>query len=153
MQATKDKKRFYEVITDGEWAGWTKRWGEDPFEDLAGPFYTRRNASGVHVCAFRIYEKHLNAARTVHGGCLVTLADLSLFTIAREEIGEAASVTLTLSNEFLGPARLGELVEASGDVVRAGRSLIFVRGLLTAEGRPVLNYSGILKKFGSRCPQ
>jgi len=31
--------------------------------------------------------------------------------------------------------------------VRAGRSIIFMRGLLTAQGRPVLSFSGTVKRI------
>ena len=36
--------------------------------------------------------------------------------------------------------------EGTGEVVRAGRSIIFMRGMLTAEGRPVLSFSGTVKR-------
>jgi acyl-coenzyme A thioesterase PaaI-like protein len=42
---------------------------------------------------------------------------------------------------------IGELIEARGEVIRAGGSLIFIRGIVTAEGRPCLNFSGTVKKF------
>jgi hypothetical protein len=38
------------------------------------------------------------------------------------------------------------MVEARGEVVRNGGSLVFMRGLVTAEGRPALNFSAIIKK-------
>jgi len=40
----------------------------------------------------------------------------------------------------------GELIEARGEVVRAGGSMVFIRGLVTAEGRPILTFSAIVKK-------
>jgi hypothetical protein len=42
------------------------------------------------------------------------------------------------------------LIEARGDVVRAGGSMVFVRGLITTAGRPLLNFSAIVKKVRRR---
>jgi acyl-coenzyme A thioesterase PaaI-like protein len=38
------------------------------------------------------------------------------------------------------------LLEARGDVIRAGRSLVFVRGVVTADGEAALSFSGTLKR-------
>jgi hypothetical protein len=35
-------------------------------------------------------------------------------------------------------------------VVKAGRSMVFVRGLITNRGEPVMNFSAVLKKTGPR---
>ncbi|WP_409998309.1 hotdog domain-containing protein, partial [Escherichia coli] len=52
--------------------------------------------------------------------------------------------------EFVGPAAVGDLVEATGEVVKAGGSLLFVRGLISTGGRPMLNFSGVVKKIRPR---
>ena len=41
-------------------------------------------------------------------------------------------------------------MEARGEVLRAGGSLIFVRGVITAEGKPCLNFSGTIKRLRER---
>jgi acyl-coenzyme A thioesterase PaaI-like protein len=46
-------------------------------------------------------------------------------------------------------AREGELVECRGEVVKAGRSMVFVRGLIvnaSAGGEPMASFSSVLKK-------
>lgn len=135
-------------IEDGEWAGWST-WQSDSFEQLAGPFYERVDENGP-VCAFRAEQKHLNGGGMVHGGCLQTFADSALFTIAHKDLAGYRAVTLNLAGDFLDAAQLGELIEARGEVTRAGRSTVFVRGLVTANGRPVLSFSGIIRKVGTR---
>ena len=40
----------------------------------------------------------------------------------------------------------GDLIEARGEVVRAGGSMVFVRGLITTGERPIANFSAIVKK-------
>lgn len=38
------------------------------------------------VCSFRAERKHMNAVGVMHGGCLMTFADYSLFAIAHEHL-------------------------------------------------------------------
>ncbi|MEM6412189.1 MAG: PaaI family thioesterase [Pseudomonadota bacterium] len=133
-------------ITTGEWAGW-KNWPEEPFEhDQAGPFYFRVDDQGP-VAAFRAEQRHMNSGGVVHGGCLMTFADFALFGIAHEEMGEDAyGLTVAFTSEFLSGPKPDQYIEARGEVLRAGGSLIFVRGLVTADGTPALNFSGTIKK-------
>ena len=136
------------TVTDGEWAGWSCYPGGDPFEDLAGPFYFKVDDDGRSVCAFRAERKHLNGGGFLHGGCVMTFADFSLFVIARGAIDESRTVTATFNCELVGTARTGELVECRGEVVKAGRSMVFVRGIISCEGEPVMSFSSVLKKMG-----
>jgi uncharacterized protein (TIGR00369 family) len=135
-----------QLVTEGEWAGWG-RYDTDPYEALTGPFYARRDDDGVMVCAFRAEKKHMNGGGAMHGGCMATFADYALFMIADEALKDVGSVTASLNCEFVDGAQEGELIEARGDVVRAGGSMVFVRGLITASGRPITNFSAIVKKI------
>jgi uncharacterized protein (TIGR00369 family) len=134
------------TVTEGEWEGWRCYPGGDPFEDLAGPFYFRIGDDGRPVCAFRAEHKHMNGGGFMHGGCVMTFADFCLFVIARDDIDGSRTVTATFNCELVGTARAGELVECTGEVVKAGRSMVFVRGLITCEGEPVASFSSVLKK-------
>ena len=136
-------------ITEGEWAGWSS-WQSDAFEQRAGPFYERFDAEGRGTCAFRAEPRHMNGGGFMHGGCLLTFADSAIFTFARKELAQHHGVTMNLSGDFLDSARVGELIEATGEVTRAGHKTIFVRGLATADGRPVLSFTAIIKKTGPR---
>jgi uncharacterized protein (TIGR00369 family) len=133
-------------VAEGEWAGWDA-YDTDPFEVLAGPFYSRRDETGRRVCAFRAERKHMNGSGFMHGGCMATFADYALFMIAEKELEGSGSVTASLNAEFVDSAQEGELIEARGEVVRAGGSMVFVRGLMTTGGRPLLNFSAIVKKI------
>jgi len=137
-----------QTVTEGEWAGWSYYPGGDPFEDHAGPFYwTVRD--GRPVCAFKAETKHMNGGMFLHGGCVMTFADYSLFVIARSAIDGQASVTATFNGEFVGTAHEGEIVECTGEVVKAGKSMVFVRGLIvnaSQGGEPVMSFSAVLKK-------
>lgn len=138
------------AVTEGEWKGWQCYPGGDPFEDLAGPFYFRVGDDGRPICAFRAEHKHMNGGLFMHGGCVMTFADFSLFVIARDAIDGSRTVTATFNCELVGTARIGDLVECTGEVVKAGRSMVFVRGLITSPSGPVASFSSVLKKTTMR---
>lgn len=133
------------LITEGEWAGWST-WKSDAFEQRAGPFYERVDENGERVCAFRAAERHMNGAGFMHGGCLLTFADGALFAIAREAMAGSHGVTMNLSGDFLAAVRVGQWVEARGEVTRSGGKTIFLRGIVTADGVPALSFTGIIRK-------
>lgn len=140
------------LISEGEWAGWSQ-WQSDAFEQRAGPFYERVEdgpEGPLGITAFRAGQEHMNGGGFMHGGCLLTFADAALFTIARPAMAGSFGVTVNLSGDFLDSARVGEFVEARGEITRAARSIVFVRGLVTADARPVLSFTGIIKKVGRR---
>jgi uncharacterized protein (TIGR00369 family) len=139
----------FKPVTSGEWAGWNT-YGDEPFEDHAGPFYVRLDENRRVVCAFRADKHHMNGGGFMHGGCLMTFADYSIFLIARDALAGHGSVTASMNSEFVDAGREGELIECRGEVVRAGASLVFVRGMITAGGRPLLNFSSIIKKLRRR---
>lgn len=138
------------AVTEGEWAGWSIWSGTDPFEDHAGPFYFRDDEDGRPICAFRAETKHMNGGGFMHGGCIMTFADFCLFVIAREALTGSRSVTATFNGEFVGAVPPGALVTCKGEVVKAGRSMVFVRGLIETSGEPVMNFSAVIKKTRPR---
>jgi len=139
---------------EGEWAGWWIWRGTDPYEDLTGPFYFREQPDGKVRCVFRVQKKHLNGGGALHGGAMMTFADFCLFAIShpvRKAKGDQDHhVTVSLNGEFVGPAFEGDLVEALGEVVRAGGSLSFIRGLMETSGKPVMTFSGVVKRVKPR---
>ncbi|HEY8571823.1 PaaI family thioesterase [Phenylobacterium sp.] len=139
-----------QTVSEGEWAGWSYYPGGDPYEDLAGPFYFKIGDDGRPVCAFRAERKHMNGGGFLHGGCVMTFADFCLFVIARDDIKGGYSVTATFNGEFVGTAHEGELVTCTGEVVKAGRSMVFVRGLIRNGEEPVMSFSAVLKKRPAR---
>lgn len=135
--------------TEGEFAGW-QTWPDEIFEhETAGPFYFKE-LNGDHVSRFRAARKHMNAGGVMHGGCLMSFADFSLFSIAAKEMEGVYGATVAFNCEFLQGPVIGDLMEARGEVLRAGKSIIFVRGIITGEGKPCLNFSGTIKKFKPR---
>lgn len=137
-----------ETPAEGPFAGWmTWGMGADPFETLAGPFCFKIEGERAR-CAFQPRREHLNGGGALHGGALMSFADFALFSIAHNALqGGIKAVTLTCNCDFVSAGDLDGWVEAEGEVLRATRSLLFVRGLMTQRGRTLLAFSGTLKKI------
>lgn len=136
------------LVTEGEWAGW-RTWSGDPFETQSGPYYFREEDGRIR-CAFRAERKHMNGGGFMHGGCMLTFADFALFSIADEHLRDTHAVTVSLNGEFVGPAHEGDLIEATGEVVKAGKSMIFIRGIISTGGLAMMAFSGVIKKVARR---
>ena len=52
--------------------------------------------------------------------------------------------------EFIGAAEPGRLLTARTEIVREGHSIVFARGTIDDEGRPVLTFSATIKKLKRR---
>lgn len=134
-------------LTEGPFAGWwTWSTGADPYETEIGPFCFREE-NGAPRCAFLPARRHLNGGGFIHGGALMSFADFALFVIARQALGQSHAVTLTFNSEFIAPGKPDLMVEARGEVLRAARSVIFVRGLVAQDARALLAFSATLKKI------
>jgi len=134
------------TLESGEFSGW-RFWQGDPFETRSGPFFMRREGDGSYTCAFRAEARHMNGGGFMHGGCLLTFADFALFAIATDELAGDHAVTLNLAGDFLGSVQAGALVAARGEVTRGGGKTIFVRGLITGDGKPALSFTGIIRRL------
>jgi acyl-coenzyme A thioesterase PaaI-like protein len=145
------KRPDLHVETEGEFKGW-RTWRRDNFETHTGPFYHRMEDDGQIRCAFRVESKHLNGSQhNVHGGAFMSFADYCLFAIAGPVL-KGPAVTVSFACEFLDVAREGELVEGSGEITRAGGSMLFLRGILKSGERPLLTFSGTIKRVKLRSP-
>jgi uncharacterized protein (TIGR00369 family) len=136
------------TIESGPWAGW-RTWPQDTFESGVGPFYMKVGEDGRVVCRFIAEPRHMNGGGFMHGGCFLTFADYACFAIA-EEHTQGPSVTVNLSGDFLSAAQVGDMLEATGEVTRAGGRLIYVRGMITANGKPALSFTSVITKVTRR---
>jgi len=124
--------------------GWAIQPFLKTFSGHAGPFLIRE-ADLEPGIGFYAQSHHANMQGVVHGGALLTLADMALWDICRRKVGLFRGATVSLNSEFVGPGKVGTFIEAGGELVRAGHRLVFARGLVTCEGDPLLSFSGTLK--------
>ncbi len=117
------------------------------FVAVNGPLYARRTDSGIQV-GFRVEARHTNPMNICHGGMLASFADMLLPMTAHHLCPEAKGrflPTISLQIDYLSQAALGSWVQGEAQVMRVTRSMIFMQGLITAEGVNVARVSGIFK--------
>ena len=110
-----------------------------------GPTFARRK-DGVLTVAL-IAGEHLGNDNLgiVHGGALMTFADMALGCGVGVEGENSMFVTAQLQVHFVAAAPVGSLVTCQPEVVRRTSSLVFMRGLIEAEGRTVASCDGMFK--------
>ena len=136
-------------VTHEQLIDWEKWEGRDPFEDYCGPMFTKK-IDGAHVSRMLLDERHMNGQGNVHGGVLMTFADFALFVIPRDELEGISAVTVSFSSDFIGPANIGDMLEAKGEVIHETGKMLFLRGLVTTGDSTLLTFSGVLRKFYKR---
>jgi acyl-coenzyme A thioesterase PaaI-like protein len=87
--------------------------------------------------------EHANPQGVLHGGMLMTFADHGLSMLAWEAAQRVPCTTIQLNTHFLAAVEPGEFVELRGEVTRATRGLVFVRGILLVGDRDVAVVDGI----------
>ena len=117
------------------------------FIAVNGPLYARRNDAGFQL-GFRVEERHCNPMGICHGGMMATFCDMLLPISAHvlsEEIGRRFLPTINLQIDYLAASPLGAWVQGEAQLLRATRSLVFMQGLVQADGVGVARVSGIFK--------
>ena len=117
------------------------------FNLYAGPFYrVASDADGLGGrYGFIVLTKHLNNAGNIHGGLLMTFADVVMSRTARAAVGGDSCNTVSLTADFVGPGELGDLVEAVVRVTRRTRTLIFQSATISIRERVIMVASGLWK--------
>ncbi|MGD0192244.1 MAG: PaaI family thioesterase [Rhizomicrobium sp.] len=95
--------------------------------------------------ALIVTDVHMNSAGSVHGGMLMTLADMAMSQTSRLMSGAKSSATVSLNCDFVAPGRLGDLIEAQVRVTRKTRTMVFVSAELVSAGRVILVATGLWK--------
>lgn len=120
------------------------------FSSQVGPFWVRQvegpgSGTGWEIGALATEKLTNNHIHTVHGGALMTFADVALGYSVVQLLGGTNCVTTQLQLHFVSTARFGEFITCAAEVVRQSSSLVFMRGLIKAGGRTVASADGIWK--------
>ena len=111
---------------------------QGPYLEYVGPIHVR-TSDGDLTFGLQAEERHANHRGTVQGGLLSTFADFTLGrAIEADAEDEKPRATVSLTVDFLKPARIGDWIEATGHVDRVGSTLSFADCALTVEGKEVV---------------
>lgn len=117
----------------------------DPFEVGTGPFYVPESGDDFHLL-LPVEAKHCNASGVVHGGLLMTMADVTVCAAAIRGTSDERAITVSLTADFIAAGQLGDLLEARAEVTHRTGSLAFVRGQIATADRILLTCSAVIKR-------
>ncbi len=112
-----------------------------PYGALIGPIYERTDEEDS-VRAFRVKKQHTNSLGYLHGGMLMSFADIVL---AQAVIGAGRGLTATVRmvTEFMAPGRLGDWVEGRASISKSSGTLLFTEGQFQVGANLIMIASGI----------
>jgi uncharacterized protein (TIGR00369 family) len=116
--------------------GFEPHFRKSPLTDPWEPLYSKRVDKAV-VLAIRAGEQHTNSRGFVHGGLLTALADNAMgLSCALQYEKPPGLVTVNLSIDFLGVARMGQWIEIETTFSKTGKTLAFAQAFIKADGVP-----------------
>ena len=115
------------------------------FNLFAGPVWRLPVEGDVRRYALVVADKHMNTSGNLHGGVLMTFADIAMSQTSRAVSGADACSTVAMSCDFIGPGRLGDLIEARVRVTRQTRTLVFLSAEIRAGDRVLGMATGLWK--------
>lgn len=133
-------------------AGWRSVQGEG-FTGQLGPIWVHGPAGDRRIGFIATAQQGNNQEGAVHGGALMTFADIALGYAAADALGGSHLVTAQLQLHFVAGGRTGEFITCHPELVRRSAHLIFVRGLLLAGERTVASADGIWKVLARPQPR
>jgi acyl-coenzyme A thioesterase 13 len=118
--------------------GFTPWDNQGPFLEHIGPIHVLEGSDEL-ILGLRAEERHANPRGTVQGGLLSTFADFALGrAIERDADDDKERATVSLTVDFLKPAKPGDWIESRTSVDRVGGTLAFADCSLSVDGREVV---------------
>ena len=127
---------------------------KSPVTEPWEPIYAREAIDRL-VLGVRVRPEHCNSRSMPHGGFLAAMADNAMglsLGVNLTNAGQPASglVTVSLTLDYLGSARLGQWLAFDTDFVKLGRSICFAEATVRADGTPVARARATFKVLEAR---
>jgi uncharacterized protein (TIGR00369 family) len=111
---------------------------QGPFLEAIGPVQVQDSEDRL-VLGLRVEDRHANHRGTIQGGLLSTFADFALGrAIDADAQDDRDRATVSLTVDYLKPAKPGDWIEARSRVDRVGGTLAFADCSLTVEGSEIV---------------
>ncbi len=123
--------------------GFAPHFRHSPLTDPWEPLYSKREGDALTI-AVLVAAPHTNARGLAHGGLIAALADNAMgLACALAGAGVGGIVTVSLTCDFTGSARIGDWLEIRATPVRVGRTLAFGEARVTAGERIIARASAV----------
>ena len=110
--------------------GFIRNTRPSPVTDVWEPLYEKTTPDAV-VLGLHLREAHTNRRGLIHGGVIAALADKAMGHSCGHKMGGTSSlVTVSLSLDYIGSAKVGQWLTVESDVIRIGKTLCFTQCLV-----------------------
>ena len=113
------------------------------FNHYVGPIWRLPADGDVRRFALVVADKHMNGSGSLHGGMLMTFADISMSQTSRAVSGAPSCSTVSLTCDFVGPGKLGDILESRVRVTRQTRTMVFLSADIVCGDRVVAVATGL----------
>jgi uncharacterized protein (TIGR00369 family) len=121
---------------------------QGPFLEHIGPIHVREEADELTL-GLRAEDRHANQRGTIQGGVLSTFADFALGRAIEADADDGkARATVSLTVDFLKPAKPGDWIESRTRVDRIGGTLAFADCSLRVDDREIVRARAVFGVAG-----
>ena len=125
--------------------GFEPHFRKSPFTDPWEPLYSKKTEKSVSM-GLRLARAHTNARGLIHGGLIASLADNSMGYSCAQVTGWTTSyVTVSLSVDYIGSAKIGQWLAAECEVIKTGSTLCFAQSLIKSDGTVIARANGTFR--------
>jgi uncharacterized protein (TIGR00369 family) len=118
-------------------AGFAPHFRKSPVTDPWEPLFSRKIDGAVQIGLW-LRDVHCNSRGLLHGGVIATLADNAMgLSCGMAMPAIQGLVTISLTVDYVGSAKLGQWLQVEPRVVKTGRSMGFADALITADGATI----------------
>ena len=128
--------------------GW-ERLPTREFSAVIGETWLKGERGSRTVCLLADDRAQNDHMGIIHGGALMTFADIAFGCAAADELGGPHCVTAQLQYHFVAASRPGEMITCEPEVVRRTSQMVFVRGLVKSGDRTIGSGDAIFKVLES----
>jgi len=125
--------------------GYTIPYPDDPFEMNSGPFYLGKGNNGETIVALEVSQSQCNSGLVAHGGLIMTLADLAVCHEAVKNLGNLRALTVSLTANFLKPAKKGTVLKAFPEVSHRTKRTAFAEAYILADDEKVFTCTSVIR--------
>ena len=125
--------------------GFARHFRHSPLTDAWEPLYSKQEDDKI-VLGLHLREAHTNARGLAHGGLISALVDNAMGLTCASRLSTPHSLlTVNLSIDFLGTAKIGEWLEFDTVFTKVGSTLCFAQAYITADGVPCAKASATFR--------
>ena len=125
--------------------GYTIPYPDDPFEMNSGPFYLGKGNNGETIVALEVSQSQCNSGLVAHGGLIMTQADLAVCHEAVKNLGNLRALTVSLTANFLKPAKKGTILKAFPEVSHRTKRTAFAEAYILADDEKVFTCTSVIR--------